>query len=256
MSRASASLARVRDSFDARGHRDVGRRLRARASRASDDAAARTSVRVNIEKPMGMTLEPGSMERGTFVAGVGAGSNADAAGVKAGDVFVRVHGKDARGMAFDDLLDAIGSVEGAVEVELARFPGGREQTTPRDRAWLEANSTREDVVTLPSGLQYRVIESGTGRAGIKMETACECHYAGTLIDGTEFDSSYRRGKPLTFAPRQVIKAWQEAMRRMREGDKWEIFCPSELAYGARGSGRFIKPGDALVFTMSIERVLG
>lgn len=77
-----------------------------------------------------------------------------------------------------------------------------------------------------------------------------------MLDGTEFDSSYKRGKPLTFAPMQVIKGWTEAMRMMREGDKWRMYLPAELGYGGRGSGRFIKPGDALVFEMQIIRVLG
>ena len=110
-------------------------------------------------------------------------------------------------------------------------------------------------LTLESGLMYRVLRTGTGPGNIKMDTVCECHYVGTLADETtEFDSSRRRGKPLAFAPRQVILAWREAMRLMREGDEWELFCPADLAYGDRGSGRFIKPGDALRFVVSVERV--
>jgi FKBP-type peptidyl-prolyl cis-trans isomerase FklB len=158
-------------------------------------------------------------------------------------------------MSLDEVVARLAEGPETASLKLARWPEGREMTNARDRAWLEANSREEGVVTLASGLQYRAIKNGTGPGNIKMDTPCECHYAGTLIDGTEFDSSYKRGKPITFAPKQVIKAWTEAMRLMREGDVWELFCPSELAYGARGSGRFIKPGDALVFTISIERKL-
>lgn len=86
-------------------------------------------------------------------------------------------------------------------------------------------------------------------------TPCSCHYEGTLLDGTVFDSSYKRGKPITFAPRQVIKGWTEAMKLMREGDKWELYLPAELGYGGRGSpSGSIKPGDALVFTIEIVQV--
>lgn len=86
-------------------------------------------------------------------------------------------------------------------------------------------------------------------------TPCLCHYKGTLLDGTEFDSSYSRGEPATFAPNQVIRGWTEAMQLMREGDKWELFIPSELAYGDSGRGAHIKPGSVLVFELEILQVL-
>ena len=238
-------------------------RLHARASRASassaSDAAADVPRVVAIEarKPLGLTLEAGARERGAFIADVRADGRVAVEGLDArrGDVVREVNGRDARAMTFDDVMSALADGPETATLKLARWPSGKEMTNARDRAWLEANSLEDGVVTLASGLQYRVVEKGAGPGNIKMDTPCECHYAGTLIDGTEFDSSYKRGKPITFAPKQVIKAWTEAMRLMREGDKWELFCPSELAYGARGSGRFIKPGDALVFSISIERKL-
>merc|ERR1711935_1014214 len=97
-----------------------------------------------------------------------------------------------------------------------------------------------------------------GSAGVtpKVGTPCECHYAGTLIDGTEFDSSYKRGQPTTFAPNQVIKGWTEAMQLMGEGDKWELYVPSELAYGDRQRGQHITPGAVLVFEIEILEVKG
>ena len=89
-----------------------------------------------------------------------------------------------------------------------------------------------------------------------LSTPCKCHYAGSLIDGTEFDSSYKRGEPLTLAPNQVIKGWTEAMQLMKEGAKWELYIPSELGYGDRGAGGAIPGGAALVFTMELLEVTG
>jgi len=111
-------------------------------------------------------------------------------------------------------------------------------------------------VKLPSGLLYKVLKKGDGTHHPTADSPCDCHYAGTLIDGTEFDSSYKRGKPTTFAPKQVIKGWTEAMQLMVEGDKWEMYIPSDLAYGDRGAGGKIPGGAALVFQMEIIKIKG
>jgi FKBP-type peptidyl-prolyl cis-trans isomerase FklB len=101
-----------------------------------------------------------------------------------------------------------------------------------------------------------VLEKGQGGFHPKVGTPCLCHYAGTLIDGTEFDSSYSRGEPTTFAPNQVIKEWTEAMQMMVEGDKWELYIPSDLAHGDRGSPPKIPGDSALVFTIEMIEVQG
>jgi FKBP-type peptidyl-prolyl cis-trans isomerase FklB len=103
-------------------------------------------------------------------------------------------------------------------------------------AFLAKKATEEGVVKLPSGLMYKELVAGVGKTPTA-DSPCACHYAGTLIDGTEFDSSYKRGAPTTFAPNQVIKGWTEAMQLMKEGGKWELYIPSELAYGDRGAGK-------------------
>ena len=221
------------------------------------ETTTRETTTLTIDKPLGLTLEAGRGDVGAFVANVADGSNAARTdGVARRDVVRAVNGEDARAATFDDILDAIVRSESdAVTLTLSRWAAGPNATTPGDRCWLESKSARDDVTTLESGLMYRVLRTGTGPGNIKMDTVCECHYVGTLADETtEFDSSRRRGKPLAFAPRQVILAWREAMRLMREGDEWELFCPADLAYGDRGSGRFIKPGDALRFVVSVERV--
>ena len=98
-------------------------------------------------------------------------------------------------------------------------------TTPEGRAFLDAKAASPDVTVLPSGLMYKVLVASEGGKTPQVSTPCACHYAGTLIDGTEFDSSYKRGSPTTFAPNQVIKGWTEAMQLMVEGDKWELYIP-------------------------------
>ena len=122
--------------------------------------------------------------------------------------------------------------------------------------FLQANKSKEGVITLPSGLQYKVLVEGSGLKRPLVDTPCDCHYLGTLIDGTQFDSSFDRGKPSTFAPNQVIKGWTEAMQLMKEGDTWELYIPSELAYGDRGAGGMIPGGAALVFKLNMIKVKG
>merc|ERR1719373_131026 len=129
-------------------------------------------------------------------------------------------------------------------------------SNPEGLKFLEENKEKEGVVELPSGLQYKVLRAGDGDSHPTKDSPCECHYAGTLIDGTEFDSSYKRGSPTTFAPNQVISGWTEAMQLMVEGDKWEMYIPSDLGYGDGGSGDKIKGGDVLVFRMEILKIKG
>lgn len=129
-------------------------------------------------------------------------------------------------------------------------------TNEEGLAYLEENKNKEGVITLPSGLQYKVLKKGEGVYHPTVDSPCSCHYAGTLIDGTQFDSSYDRGEPTTFAPNQVIKGWTEAMQLMVEGDKWEMYIPSDLGYGDRGSPPKIPGGSVLVFTMEILEIQG
>merc|ERR1712129_258315 len=103
--------------------------------------------------------------------------------------------------------------------------GGVAGTDERGKKFLEEKANEEGVISLASGLLYKVLKKGEGLHHPTKASPCECHYAGTLIDGTEFDSSYKRGQPTTFAPKQVIKGWTEAMQLMVEGDKWEMYIP-------------------------------
>jgi FKBP-type peptidyl-prolyl cis-trans isomerase len=117
-------------------------------------------------------------------------------------------------------------------------------------AFLTANKGKDGVVTLPSGLQYKIITSGTGPKPSASDSVV-CNYRGTLIDGKEFDSSYKRGQPATFPVSGVIKGWTEALQLMPVGSKWQLFVPSDLAYGERGQGGDIGPNATLVFEVEL-----
>ncbi len=119
--------------------------------------------------------------------------------------------------------------------------------------WLEENKTKEGVITLPSGLQYKVITEGTGAVATDKDKVT-VRYEGKMIDGTVFDSSYTRDPDTSaFRPNQVIKGWGEALKMMPEGSKWELYIPQELAYGERQAGK-IKPFSTLIFTVEIVKV--
>jgi FKBP-type peptidyl-prolyl cis-trans isomerase len=115
--------------------------------------------------------------------------------------------------------------------------------------FLAANKTKEGVVTLPSGLQYKILKEGDGPKPAASDTVV-CNYRGTLVDGTEFDSSYKRGEPATFGVSQVIHGWTEALQLMPVGSKWQLFIPSDLAYGPRGRPG-IEPNAMLIFEVEL-----
>jgi FKBP-type peptidyl-prolyl cis-trans isomerase len=117
-------------------------------------------------------------------------------------------------------------------------------------AFLAANKAKEGVVTLPSGLQYKILTQGTGPKPTATDSVV-CNYRGTLINGTEFDSSYKRGEPTTFPVSGVIKGWTEALQLMPVGSKWQLFVPSDLAYGERSPGPEIAPDSTLIFEVEL-----
>jgi FKBP-type peptidyl-prolyl cis-trans isomerase FklB len=136
----------------------------------------------------------------------------------------------------------------AKQEEVAKKLG--EKNKKEGEAFLAENKKKEGVKTLPSGLQYKVIKEGTGKKP-KITDTVTTHYRGTLIDGIEFDSSYRRGKPASFPVNGVIPGWTEALQLMGEGAKWQLFVPPNLAYGERGAGRDIGPDATLIFEIEL-----
>jgi len=124
-----------------------------------------------------------------------------------------------------------------------------EENKKAGEVFLAENKKKEGVVTLPSGLQYKVLKAGDGKKPTDADTV-ECNYRGTLINGTEFDSSYRAGKPASFKVSGVVPGWTEALKMMPVGSKWQLFIPYQLAYGERGSGR-IGPNAMLIFEVEL-----
>jgi FKBP-type peptidyl-prolyl cis-trans isomerase FklB len=135
------------------------------------------------------------------------------------------------------------------KMALARKEFG-EQNKKDGEAFFAANKSKEGVVTLPSGLQYKILTAGNGNKP-SLDDKVVCHYRGSLLDGTEIDSSYQRKEPSTLPLKGVIKGWTEALQLMSVGSKWQIFVPSELAYGDRGDGRNIGPNAPLIFEIEL-----
>jgi len=121
-------------------------------------------------------------------------------------------------------------------------------------AFMTANMTREGIKELPGGIQYEVIKEGTGAQPLVTDTV-KAHYKGALLDGKEFDSSFRRNQPFTAPLRSLIKGWQEVLPLMKEGSYWRLWIPSDLAYGDRGAGTDIPGGATLVFEVELLQVI-
>lgn len=128
-----------------------------------------------------------------------------------------------------------------------------EKNKTTGEAFLTANKTKQGVITLPDGLQYKVLTIGNGKTPQDGDTVT-VHYAGTLIDGTEFDSSYKRNEPTTFPVNGVIPGWVEALKLMKEGSTWELYIPSSLAYGEQGMPPVIGPNETLIFKVQLLKV--
>jgi FKBP-type peptidyl-prolyl cis-trans isomerase FklB len=149
---------------------------------------------------------------------------------------------------FRDTITALQKELKAKQIERAKELA--EKNKEEGEAFLAENKKKEGVITLPSGLQYKVITEGTGEIP-KLTDTVTVNYRGTLIDGTEFDSSFRRGQPATFTVNGVIAGWIEALQLMKVGSKWQLFIPSTLAYGERGAGRDIGPNATLIFDIEL-----
>ena len=194
------------------------------------------------------------MDKFSYAIGLGIGQNLSSMGIQ--------------GLAVDDFAQAIRDVlegnqtaishNGAREIVNKYFEELEAKMSAvaieQGKAFLEENKKRPGIVTLPSGLQYEVINEGTGKKP-KATDQVRCHYEGTLVDGTLFDSSIQRGEPAVFGVNQVIPGWVEALQLMSEGAKWKLYIPSDLGYGARGAGEMIPPHSTLVFEVELLEVL-
>jgi len=137
-----------------------------------------------------------------------------------------------------------------VAKQTAALQAAGAQNKAEGDTFMAANKGKEGVVSLPSGVQYKVLTAGTGQKPT-LESTVVCHYRGTLLDGKEFDSSYKRGQPASFPVKGVIKGWTEVLQLMPAGSKWQVVIPPDLAYGARGAGADIGPNATLVFEIEL-----
>ena len=201
------------------------------------------------------------MDKLSYALGIGIGS--------------QLAGMGAKGLDIDDFAQAVGDVISGTPLKVNNAEAQslvqaffKEQEDKQRAAAAEAgkvakaagesfladNAKKEGVVVLPSGLQYQVLKEGNGKKPSATDQV-KCHYEGTLIDGTIFDSSYQRNEPATFGLNQVIAGWTEGVQLMSEGAKYRFFIPYNLAYGERGAGAQIPPFAALVFDVELLKVL-
>jgi FKBP-type peptidyl-prolyl cis-trans isomerase FklB len=151
----------------------------------------------------------------------------------------------------DEAKAAIGVLQAEMrKKQEEKMAAAGEENKKEGEAFLAANKGKDGVVALPSGLQYKILKEGTGPKPMATDSVV-CNYRGTLINNTEFDSSYKRGQPATFPVTGVIKGWTEALQLMPVGSKWELFVPSDLAYGARAAGPDITPNSTLIFEVEL-----
>ncbi len=194
------------------------------------------------------------MDKFSYAIGLGIGQNLKSMGATNLDV------KDFA-KAVNDVLednDTAMSHKEAQEIVNAFFAEIEVKMTEKARAegdaFLTENKKRSEVKTTDSGLQYEILVEGHGKKASTTDQV-KCHYEGTLVDGTLFDSSIKRGTPATFGVTQVIPGWVEALQMMPEGSKWKLYIPSELGYGAHGAGEMIPPHSALIFEIELLEVL-
>ncbi len=169
----------------------------------------------------------------------------------------------ALGLAIQDVMGNVDprlTTEQAQEVmmkyqqeQLAARQQQAEKNAETGKAFLAANKDKPGVTTVENGLQYKVIKAGSGKKPAETDTVT-VHYRGTLIDGTEFDSSYKRGEPATFQLNQVIPGWTQALQLMEEGAQWQVFIPAELGYGERAPSPDIGPNSTLIFDIELIKV--
>lgn len=194
------------------------------------------------------------MDKISYALGLSIGNNFITSGIKKVNLEVFLKGmKDVMEgatpeMSYDEAKDVMNDYFSKLQDERLdlNLKAGEE--------FLAINKNRPGVVTLPSGLQYEILKEGNGPKPSATDQV-KCHYHGTLIDGTVFDSSVERGQPATFGVNQVIPGWVEALQLMPTGSKWKLFIPSNLAYGKSGAGQTIEPNSTLVFEVEILEIV-
>jgi len=220
---------------------------------ASTTAAKKTTTTAKTAAPL--TLKTDN-EKQSYAMGMNLGMGLRHQGMTLDPALVARGMKDAMGggktvLTEEEARTVIQKLQGDVRQKMeakAKEDGATNKKAGED--FLAANKTKEGVVVLPSGLQYKILTAGTGPRPATTDTV-SCNYRGTLINGKEFDSSYKRNQPASFPVSGVIKGWTEALQLMPVGSKWQLFIPPDLAYGDRGAGQDIGPGETLIFEVEL-----
>jgi FKBP-type peptidyl-prolyl cis-trans isomerase FklB len=190
------------------------------------------------------------MDKISYALGLSIGNNFLSSGIKNLETedFIRgmndVFAKKKPAISYDEAKQLVNDYFGNIRHEQA------ELNKAAGKEFLRINKEKSGVVTLPSGLQYEILKKGDG-VKPRATDRVKCHYHGTLVNGTVFDSSVQRGEPAVFGVSQVIRGWVEALQLMATGSKWRLFIPSELAYGTQGAGDLISPDSTLIFEVEL-----
>jgi len=225
-------------------------------AKAQSGAAAKKAPAVTKSAPAVMLKTP--KDKQSYALGMKIGSDLKRGGVATSvDASVLARGlKDAltgakTALTEDDMRKLITQLQSDVHQKRDEEAHAAAASNRKEgEAFLAANKGKEGVVTLPSGLQYKILTQGNGPKPVTSDTV-SCNYRGTLISGKEFDSSYKSGQPASFPVNGVIKGWTEALQLMPVGSKWQLFIPPDLAYGDRGAGADIGPDATLIFEVEL-----
>jgi FKBP-type peptidyl-prolyl cis-trans isomerase len=205
----------------------------------TDKQKASYALGMNIAKGVSQQMKPGDIDNASLVRGI----KDTLAGTKPL-------------LTTEQAVAALSQLQKTVQSEEASAMQQVSETNIKEGdAFLVANKTKDGVVTLPSGLQYKIITEGKGPKPAATDTVV-CNYRGTLLNGKEFDSSYKRGQPASFPLNQVIKGWTEGVQLMPTGSKWQFYIPPALAYGTRGAGGDIGPNATLIFDVELISIQG
>ena len=225
------------------------------AKPSSTTATKKTTTAAKPATGLALTTQK---QKASYALGMKIGSDLKRQGVAASvDAAITARGlKDALAgskLLLTDDQEKSALMQLQTDVRTAQEAKAKETSGPARKAgeaFLAENKSKEGVVALPSGLQYKILTAGTGPKPTANDTVT-CNYRGTLLNGKEFDSSYKRGQPASFPVSGVIKGWTEALQLMPVGSKWQLFIPADLAYGDRGAGGDIGPGETLIFEVEL-----
>jgi FKBP-type peptidyl-prolyl cis-trans isomerase len=227
------------------------------ATTGKTTSSAGTKTGTTVAKPGAVTALTTDKQKSSYAIGMNWGTGLHRQGIDIDNAALIQGMKDALAggktlMTIEEAQAALTKLQGELQAKQQTKAKEEEAANKKQGAdFLAANKTKEGVVTLPSGLQYKILTPGTGPKPTASDSVV-CNYRGTLVNGTEFDSSYKRGEPATFPVSGVIKGWTEALQLMPVGSKWQLVVPADLAYGARGTPNGpIGPDSTLIFDVEL-----